>query len=199
MAESLRFRNLCVFCGSSGGRDPVYTQTASRVGRLLAERGIGVVYGGGRIGMMGAVAEAALGAGGRVLGIIPELLMRKEVAFEGLTELRVVRSMHERKQMMADAADGFLALPGGFGTFEELCEILTWAQLGIHDKPFGLLNVAGYYDPLIAMFDRAVTEGFLRERHRALVLSHADPLVLLEAMARYEPLPAEPLLAPENA
>jgi uncharacterized protein (TIGR00730 family) len=125
--------------------------------------------------------------------------MRKEVAFEGLTELRVVRSMHERKQMMADAADGFLALPGGFGTFEEFCEILTWAQLGIHAKPCGLLNVAGYYDPLLAMFDRAVAEGFLRERHRALVLAAADPAVLLELMAGYRASPAEPLLSPENA
>lgn len=177
----------------------MYVETARRVGRLLAQQGIGVVYGGGRIGMMGAVAEAALAAGGRVIGIIPELLMRKEVAFEGLTELRVVRSMHERKQMMADSADGFMALPGGFGTFEELCEILTWAQLGIHAKPFGLLNVAGYYDPLLAMFDRAVSEGFLRERHRALVLSATEPAALLESMAGYEPLPAEPLLSPENA
>lgn len=177
----------------------MYVETARRVGRMLAQQGIGVVYGGGRIGMMGAVAESALAAGGRVIGIIPELLMRKEVAYEGLTELRVVRSMHERKQMMADAADGFMALPGGFGTFEELCEILTWAQLGIHAKPFGLLNVAGYYDPLLAMFDRSVSEGFVRERHRALVLSAAEPAALLESMAGYEPLPAEPLLSPENA
>jgi uncharacterized protein (TIGR00730 family) len=194
-----RFRNLCVFCGSSGGHDPVYVETARRVGRLFAQMDIGVVYGGGRIGMMGAIAEAALAGGGRVIGIIPELLMRKEVAFEGLTELRVVRSMHERKQLMADASDGFLALPGGFGTFEELCEILTWAQLGIHAKPCGLLNVAGYYDPLLAMFDRAVADGFLRERHRALVLAEADPAALLERMAAYEAGPAEPLLAPENA
>lgn len=197
--ERPRFRNLCVFCGSSGGRDPVHIETAQRVGRMLAQQGIGVVYGGGRIGMMGAVAEAALAAGGRVVGIIPELLMRKEVAFEGLTELRVVRSMHERKQMMADASDGFMALPGGFGTFEELCEILTWAQLGIHAKPFGLLNVAGYYDPLLAMFDRAVSEGFLRERHRALVIAASEPAALLELMAGYEASPAEPLLSPENA
>jgi len=177
----------------------VYLDTARRVGRMLAQQGIGVVYGGGRIGMMGAVAEAALSAGGRVIGIIPEVLMRKEVAFEGLTELRVVRSMHERKQMMADEADGFLALPGGFGTFEEFCEILTWAQLGIHANPCGLLNVAGYYDPLLGMFDRAVAEGFLRERHRALVLSAADPVTLLEMMSGYEASPAEPLLSPENA
>lgn len=149
--------------------------------------------------MMGAVAEAALAAGGTVLGIIPEALMRSEIAFQGLTELRVVRSMHERKQMMADAADGFLALPGGFGTFEEFCEILTWAQLGIHAKPCGLLNVAGYYDPLIAMFDRAVAEGFVRERHRALMVADSDPERLLAAMARFEAGAAEPLLTPENA
>lgn len=194
-----RFRHLCVFCGSSPGRDPVYTRTAREAGRLLARQGIGVVYGGGRVGMMGAVAEAALAAGGTVLGIIPEALMRSEIAYQGLTELRVVRSMHERKQMMADASDGFLALPGGFGTFEEFCEILTWAQLGIHAKPCGLLNVAGYYDPLIAMFDRAVAEGFLRERHRALMVADSDPERLLAAMARFEAGAAEPLLAPENA
>lgn len=149
--------------------------------------------------MMGAVAEAALAEGGTVLGIIPEALMRSEIAYQGLTELRVVRSMHERKQMMADASDGFLALPGGFGTFEEFCEILTWAQLGIHAKPCGLLNVAGYYDPLIAMFDRAVAEGFVRERHRALMVSDSDPERLLAAMARFEAGAAEPHLAPENA
>lgn len=149
--------------------------------------------------MMGAVAEAALAEGGTVLGIIPEALMRSEIAYQGLTELRVVRSMHERKQMMADASDGFLALPGGFGTFEEFCEILTWAQLGIHAKPCGLLNVAGYYDPLIAMFDRAVAEGFVRERHRALMVSDSDPERLLAAMARFEAGAAEPRLAPENA
>jgi uncharacterized protein (TIGR00730 family) len=192
-----RFRNLCVFCGSSPGRDPVYTRAAREVGRLLAHRGIGVVYGGGRVGMMGAVAEAALAAGGTVLGIIPEALMRSEIAYQGLTELRVVHSMHERKQMMADASDGFLALPGGFGTFEEFCEILTWAQLGIHAKPCGLLNVAGYYDPLMAMFDRAVAEGFLRERHRALMVADSDPERLLTAMARFEAGVAEPLLSPD--
>lgn len=194
-----RFRHLCVFCGSSPGHDPVYTSTARDVGRLLARQGIGVVYGGGRTGMMGAVAEAALAAGGTVLGIIPEALLRREIAHEGLTELRVVRSMHERKQMMADESDGFLALPGGFGTFEEFCEILTWAQLGIHAKPCGLLNVAGYYDPLIALFDRAVAEGFLRKRHRALVVADTDPARLLAAMARFEAGAAEPQLAPENA
>lgn len=194
-----RFRHLCVFCGSSAGHDPVYARTAREVGRLLAREGIGVVYGGGRIGMMGAVADEALAAGGTVLGIIPEALMRSEIAFQGLTELKVVRSMHERKQMMADASDGFLALPGGFGTFEEFCEILTWAQLGIHAKPCGLLNVAGYYDPLIAMFDRAVTEGFLRERHRALMVADNDPERLLTAMGQFEAGAAEPLLAPENA
>lgn len=192
-----RFRHLCVFCGSSPGGDPVYTRTAREVGRLLAHRGIGVVYGGGRTGMMGAVAEAALAGGGAVLGIIPEALMRSEIAYQGLTELRVVRSMHERKQMMADASDGFLALPGGFGTFEEFCEILTWAQLGIHAKPCGLLNVAGYYDPLIAMFDRAVAEGFVRERHRALMVADSDPERLLAAMARFEAGVAEPLLSPD--
>ena len=134
-----------------------------------------------------------------MLGIIPEALLRSEIAHAGLTELRVVRSMHERKQVMADESDGFLALPGGFGTFEEFCEILTWAQLGIHAKPCGLLNVVGYYDPLVALFDRAVAEGFLRKRHRALVVSDTDPERLLAAMARFEAGAAEPQLAPENA
>lgn len=194
-----RFRHLCVFCGSSPGRDPVYARAAREVGRLLARQGIGVVYGGGRVGMMGAVAEAALAAGGTVLGIIPEALMRSEIAYEGLTELRVVRSMHERKQMMADASDGFLALPGGFGTFEEFCEIVTWAQLGLHGKPCALLNVKGYYDPLLAMFDHALREGFVRPVHRSLVLAADTPAAVLAAMQAWVAPPMEKWLTPDTA
>ena len=149
-------RDVCVFCGSQPGNDPAYLETARATGRLLAGAGIGLVYGGGRTGMMGAVADAALEAGGRVVGIIPEPLKRREVGHLGLDELVVVRSMHERKQMMADRAGAFVMLPGGFGTFEEFCEILTWAQLGMHDKPCVLVNTKGYYSPLVAMFDLAM-------------------------------------------
>ncbi len=195
----MTLHRVCVFCGSAPGRDPRYVEAARGFGALLARRGIEVVTGGGRVGMMGAVAEGALGAGGRVVGVIPRVLMEREVAFEGLTELIVTGSMHERKQRMAALSDAFVALPGAFGTFEELCEMVTWTQLGIHDKPLGLLDVLGYWRALLALFDHAVAEGFLRPENRALVLSDADPAALLEAIARARPSrPAAPL-APENA
>src|ERR1051326_7718022 len=146
-------QRICVFCGSSRGGNPVYAEAARRLGAALAERGIGLVYGGGQIGLMGIVADAVMAAGGEGIGGIPEALALKEVAHEGLTELRVVGSMHERKALMADLAHAFIAMPGGFGTFEEFCEIVTWAQLGMHTKPCGLLNVNGFYDPLLALFD----------------------------------------------
>src|SRR5262245_7300943 len=149
---------ICVFCGSNPGIDPAYGEAARAVGGLLAECGITLVYGGGRVGMMGAVADGALMAGGKVIGVIPEGLRRKELAYDGLTDRIVTTTMHEREQRMANLADGFIALPGGFGTFEEFCEILTWAQLGLHDKPCGLLSVKGYYSPLLALFDHAVGE-----------------------------------------
>lgn len=180
-------RNVCVFCGSSPGRDPVYVETAREVGRVLATNGIGLVYGGGRIGLMGAVAEGALAAGGRVTGIIPDALRRREVAAEGLTALHVVRSMHERKQMMADTADAFVMLPGGFGTFEEFCEIITWSQLGMHAKPCILLNVHHYFRALVALFDHALTEGFVKPEHRAIVHEIQRPDELIDALARYRP------------
>jgi len=169
---------------------------AGALGRLLAGRGIGLVYGGGNIGLMGIVADAALAAGGHVVGVIPESLVGREVegrAVEhaGLSRLEVVDSMHTRKARMAELADGFIALPGGFGTFEELFEILTWAQLGFHQKPIGLLDVAGYYDPLLALCDRAVAEGFLSAQSRALLLSEAEPEALLAAMADYRPEPVK--------
>lgn len=179
--------SVCVFCGSSPGADPVFQAAVAATGREIARRGVRLVYGGGNVGLMGAVADAALAAGGVVIGVIPDALLRKEVAHAGLTELLVVRSMHERKATMADLADGFLALPGGFGTIEEFVEVLTWAQLGLHDKPCGLLNVAGFYDPLLAMFDRAVEQRFLRAEHRGIVRTGDSVADLLDRMAGDHP------------
>ncbi len=181
----MNFQRICVFCGSNLGINPVYREAAIALGGLLAARGIELVYGGGNIGLMGVLADAVLESGGRVIGVIPESLMAREVGHAGLTELRIVKSMHERKALMADLSDGFIAMPGGFGTFEELCEIVTWAQLGIHAKPCGLLNVEGYYDPLLKLFDHAVREGFLREENRRLVLEDRDPQRLLEQMGQF--------------
>lgn len=187
-------KRICVFCGSNAGHDPRYRAEADRLGRLLAERGIELVYGGGNVGLMGVIADACLGAGGTVIGVIPEALIGKEVAgrvvdHRGLTRLEVVDSMHTRKARMAELADGFIALPGGFGTFEEFCEVLTWGQLGFHVKPMGLLNVNGFYDPLLALFERAVAEGFLREENRAMALAADDIESLLAALAAYRPEP----------
>ncbi len=184
----------CVFCGSSSGTRPVYRSAAQALGRSLAEQGLELVYGGGNVGLMGTVADACLAAGGQVIGVIPQALMGKEVAgrhleHRQLTRLEVVDSMHTRKARMAELADGFIALPGGFGTFEEFCEVLTWGQLGFHVKPMGLLNVAGYYDTLLALFDHAVQEGFLRQQNRDMALADADPSRLLEAMAAFTPEP----------
>jgi len=161
---------VCGYCGSSAGNDPRFRAAAEELGTALARARIGVVYGGGRVGLMGAVADAALAAGGEVIGVIPAALAEREVAHQGLTQLHVVDSMHERKALMNELSAGFIALPGGFGTFEEFCEVVTWSQLGIHRKPCGLLNVAGYFDPLIAMFDRAVGQGFISDDNRAIVI-----------------------------
>ena len=185
-------QRICVFCGSNAGSNPIYRAEAEKLGRLLATRGIELVYGAGNIGLMGAVADACLAAGGTVIGIIPEALMGKEVAgrtvdHRTLTCIEVVDSMHTRKARMAELSDGFVALPGGFGTFEEFCEILTWGQLGFHVKPMALLNVNGFYDPLLAMFDKAVEEGFLRAQNRAMALADSDIERLLEAMTTYRP------------
>lgn len=180
-------RRICVFCGSSTGNDPVYAEQAAALGKLLAERGIGLVYGGASVGIMGTVADAALAAGGEVIGVIPQHLMRVEIAHDGLTGLHVTADMHERKAKMAELADGFLALPGGAGTLEELAEVWTWAQLGLHSKPIGLVDVAGYYRPLREFADHMVSEGFLRGEHRDLIFVDADPVVLLDAFAAYEP------------
>jgi hypothetical protein len=178
-------KRICVFCGSSSGVHPVYAQAAQAVGRLLWRRGIELVYGGGNVGLMGMLADACLAEGGRVIGVIPQALVDKEVAHLGLTELRVVSSMHERKAIMADLSDAFVALPGGYGTWEELFEMLTWSQLGIHQKPCGILNVNGYYDPLLELADKAVSEGFLREVNRDLLLSDDDLERFLDRLSAY--------------
>lgn len=170
---------IAVYCGANPGADPVYADAARALGTLLAERGIAVVYGGGHVGLMGIVADATLAAGGRVTGVIPQQLVDRELAHPGLTELFVVRNMHERKAMMADLSDGFIALPGGMGTLEELFEMLTWSQLGIHAKPVGVLNVAGFYDQLAGFIAHAADQGFIQPRHRNLMMVEPDPEALL--------------------
>ena len=180
-------RSVCVFSGSSPGARPSYTETAAALGREVATRGMRLVYGGASVGLMGAVADAALAAGGEVVGVIPQHLMDREVVHDGLTELRVTGSMHERKALMADLADGFVALPGGLGTLEELAEILTWSQLGLQSKPCGLLDVEGFFDPLLAFLDHTVTERFVSNEHRALVLAADRPDALLDLLAGWRP------------
>jgi len=169
----------------------VYERVARAMGELFAQRSIRLIYGGGGIGLMGAIANAAMNAGGEVVGVIPHALRRKELAYHQLTQLHVVGTMHERKQMMADLSDGFVAMPGGFGTFEEFCETLTWAQLGLHNKPCGMLNVNGYYDAMLAMFDHAVREQFVSVRHRQMSTAQTEPPALLDAMAAYQAPPTE--------
>lgn len=176
-------KTLCVFAGSNSGTQPEYLACARALGKVLAERQMGVVYGGARVGLMGALADAALAGGARVIGVMPEALVAKEVAHAGLTELRVVQSMHERKAMMADLADGFVALPGGWGTVEEFFEVLTWGQLGLHRKPCGLLNTQGYYDGLLAFVAHGIAEGFVRREQGAMINVSASPAGLLDAMA----------------
>jgi len=184
-------RRICVFCGSSAGENPAYAAVARELGRTLADRGIGVVFGGGKVGLMGVLADAALAAGGEVIGVIPDALVAREIAHTGLSKLHVVRSMHERKTLMADLASAFIALPGGYGTFEEFFEAVTWTQLGIHHKPCGLLNIDGYYDPLLALIEHAVSDGFIREENRALVLDAPDIATLLAKLAAFRPVAAE--------
>lgn len=184
-------KSLCVFCGSSAGNHPRYLETARLLGSVLAQRGVTLVYGGGRVGLMGAMAAAALRDGGQVVGVIPQLLFDKEVGHQGLTQLHVVDSMARRKQLMGDLSDAFLTLPGGIGTMDELFEAWTWTQLDLHDKPCGLLNQEGYYDPLLAFLDRCVTEGFLRPRFRAALLADTDLERLLDALAAAAEKPQE--------
>lgn len=180
---------ICVFCGSSTGNSPAYADAAARLGREMARRRIGLVFGGGAVGLMGVIADAVLAEGGHAIGVIPHALVAREVAHLSLPDLRVVHSMHERKSMMAGLADAFIAMPGGFGTFEEFCEVITWTQLGVHRKPCGLLNVGGFYDPLIALFDRGVEAGFIKAVNRQIVLSKADPGELLDDLAGSPALP----------
>jgi len=182
-------KRICVFCGSSPGARPGYAQAAISLGRHLAAKKIGVVYGGGKVGLMGALANAVLETGGDVIGVIPQALLQKELAHPGLSDLRVVASMHERKALMAELSDAFIALPGGYGTFEEFCEVLTWTQLGLHRKPCGILNVEGYYDRLLSLFDHAVAERFVHPVHRRVIISASDHEVLVENLLECE-LPA---------
>ena len=179
-------KRLCVYCGSSSGRQPVYAQVARQLARAMVNRNIDLVYGGASVGIMGEIANAVLEEGGDVIGIIPKGLFKKEVAHTGVTELREVDSMHERKSLMADLSDGFIALPGGFGTIEEIFEIITWSQLGMHRKPCGLLNVCHYYDKLIAFLDHAVTEQFIKTAHHSTILVDECPDALLEKFEVYE-------------
>jgi cytokinin riboside 5'-monophosphate phosphoribohydrolase len=179
---------ICVYCGSSAGVQTLYADQARTLGQALAARGLGLVYGGGGLGLMGACAEAVLAAGGEVIGVIPHALAGKERLNEFVTDLRLVRTMHERKSLMVELADAFIALPGGFGTFDELFETITWAQLGIHQKPIGVLNVAGYFDPLLALVDRAVQEGFVQKKYRRLFVVANQVEELLDALRQHEPL-----------
>jgi len=176
-------RRVCVFCGSSVGRQPAYVEAAKAMGALLAKRGIGLVYGGGNVGLMGVIADAVLERGGEVIGVIPQALANREIAHTGVTALHIVDSMHTRKAMMAELSDAFVAMPGGVGTFEEFFEAVTWTQLGLQRKPCGLLNVNGFYSPLSAFIDQAVTEGFIKPVHRAAIVVDSDPGRLLDTLA----------------
>lgn len=178
-------KRLCVFCGANSGHDPRYMKAAAALGRSIAQAGLGLVYGGASIGLMGAVADAALAEGGEVIGVIPQTLVAREVAHHGLSDLRVVTSMHERKALMADLSDGFIALPGGVGTLEELFEVWTWSHLGLHRKPCGLLDVAGFYSGLGRFIDHVQQEGFLRDGVRNMLLMAEDPTQMIAAMRAY--------------
>jgi len=188
-------RRICVFCGSSSGARASYADAAVSLARSLAGHRIAIVYGGAKVGLMGILADSALEAGGEVIGVMPRSLVEKEIAHSGLSDLRVVNSMHERKAQMADLSDAFIALPGGYGTFEEFCEILTWTQLGLQRKACGMLNTGGYYDHLLSLFDHAVSEGFVRPIHRQIVLSDTCAESLVSRMLQYEPPVADKWIA----
>jgi hypothetical protein len=191
-------KRICVFCGSSSGSRPEYGAAAEEMAAELVRRNIGLVYGGGNVGLMGMLADAVLGAGGEAVGVIPKHLMAREVGHKRLTKLHVVHSMHERKALMADLSDAFVALPGGFGTLEEFCEVVTWAQLGLHAKPCGILNVLEYYTPLLAMFDHAVEERFLKPENRRLVLARGSAAELVRALEEWRPARVEKWLDRET-
>jgi uncharacterized protein (TIGR00730 family) len=191
-------KSVAVYCGSSSGNKKEYTQQAQEMGRELARRGLTLVYGGGCVGLMGTIADAVLAEGGKVIGVIPSFLADKELAHQGCTELHVVETMHQRKLLMADLAEGFVAMPGGFGTLEELFEVLTWGQLGLHGKPVGLLNTLGFYDALLGLLDHMSAEAFLRIENRQQVLQHASAAALLDAMTNYQPSRLEKWLTPST-
>jgi uncharacterized protein (TIGR00730 family) len=176
---------VCVYCGSSPGASPVYTEAARAFGRALVAADLGLVYGGGKVGLMGVIADTVMAEGGRAIGVIPELLVNKEVGHDGLSELHVVPDMHHRKKMMADLSDAFVAMPGGAGTLEELFEVYTWAQLGYHHKPVAVLNIDGFYDPLISLLQHTVREGFMRQTYFDLLQIDSDPAALIEKLERY--------------
>jgi uncharacterized protein (TIGR00730 family) len=186
--SSIRVSSVAVYCGSNLGTDPAYARAAASLGRILAERGMRLVYGGGHVGLMGAVADAVTQHGAEAHGVITEALQAKEIAHQGLTSLKVVKTMHERKAAIADAADAFVMLPGGFGTFDEFFEVVTWTQLGIHAKPCGILDVAGFFAPLRALLDGAVTAGFVHPAHRDMVIVDDDPARLLDRLAAWTPV-----------
>ena len=192
-------KRICVFCGSQVGTNPLYRQAAQELGHLLVQRGYGLVYGGGHVGLMGVIADAVLQGGGEVIGVIPEAMVARELAHRGVTQLYVVASMHERKARMAELAEAFIALPGGYGTLEEFFEVVTWAQLGIHRKPIGLLNVAGYFDALATLVEHTITEGFIRPEHRQLVVLAEHPHALLETLTHHTVPATPPGLTPEEA
>jgi uncharacterized protein (TIGR00730 family) len=184
-------QRLCVFCGSSPGRRPIHAESARSLGKIMAARGLALVYGGGHVGLMGVLADAVLEAGGEVIGVIPQSMVDKELAHTGISKLHIVGTMHERKALMADLADGFAALPGAFGTADELFEILTWAQLGLHAKPVGILNIDGFFQALLAWLDHAVAEGFLKPKHRRLLQEAEDAEKLVDLLISHRPEPAE--------
>jgi uncharacterized protein (TIGR00730 family) len=192
-------RRVCIFCGSSTGVRPDYRAAAEAIATHLARLRVDIVFGGGCVGLMGVVADTALAHGGHVIGVIPSALVAREIAHRGLPDLRIVSSMHERKALMASLSDAFIALPGGFGTFEEFCEVVTWTQLGIHRKTCGLLHVAGYYDPLVALFDRAVVDGFVRPENRGIVVAESDPEALIDRLRERPATTGSAVIHPDEA
>ncbi|MDF7812334.1 TIGR00730 family Rossman fold protein [Hymenobacter sp. YC55] len=191
-------KSVAVYCGSSAGTNEIYTQQAHEMGRVLVERNMTLVYGGGRVGLMGTVADSVMQHGGKAIGVIPDFLAKKELAHNGLTELHIVKTMHERKLLMADLAEGFVAMPGGYGTLEELFEVLTWGQLGLHRKAIGLLNVEGYYDHLLRALDHMVQEGLLRGENRQQLLSNPTPNGIIDQMLAYVPVEVPKWLSPST-
>lgn len=191
-------KRICIYCGSQVGKDLTYKEVAKALGELMVRRNLGLVYGGGSIGLMGVVADAMLANAGEVIGVIPDALATEELVHPGVAEMRVVRTMHERKAVMADLADAFIAMPGGYGTFEELFEAITWNQLGIHRKPIGLLNVAGYFDPLVRLIDHAVQEGFIKRKQRDLFVVEERPQALLDRLQSHVVPPQKPIISQDE-